>query len=276
MKLKLFISTCPNDTFMFDAIINKRIDTSGFEFETYFTDIEELNSLALKGESDITKISINAFSRVINSYDLLTSGAALGCGVGPLVISKRKLYPDEFPFAKFGIPGINTTANLLFSLAYPNAQNKKVYLFSDIEDAILANEIDAGVIIHESRFTYQNKGLKMIVDLGDYWEKKTHLPIPLGGIAIRKDLTAPIKTKINSLVKRSIEYAFENPKESKDFVKKYARETDDEVIKKHIELYVNKHSLNMGEEGKNSIIELLKRSSDIGLTTVVSTDLFVE
>ncbi len=191
MKLKLSFSTCPNDTFMFDAIVNKRIDLKGFDFDIHMTDIEELNRLAMNGYTDITKISINAFASLSGSYQLLTSGCAIGHGVGPLVVSKRKIYPDEIAKTRIGIPGVNTTANLLFSIAFPNATDKHVFLFSDIEEAILSDAIDAGVIIHENRFTYEQKGLRKIIDLGEFWEQETALPIPLGGIAIKNHSPIP-------------------------------------------------------------------------------------
>jgi len=276
MKLKLSFSTCPNDTFMFDAIANKRIDLKGFEFEIFMTDIEELNMMALNGESDITKISINAFAGLTNTYQLLTSGSAIGHGVGPLVISKRKIYPDEVSSCKIGIPGINTTANLLFSIAFPYTKNKKTYLFSEIEDAILSNEIDAGVIIHENRFTYEKKGLKKILDLGEFWEKETKLPIPLGGIAIKKSLPNQLKKDINSIIRTSIEYAFKHPNDSYQFVKKNAQELDDDIIKKHIDLYVNSFSVDLGEDGKNAIQELYKKSYMLGIVKNEITNFFIE
>jgi len=265
MKLKLCFSTCPNDTFMFDALVNGRIDSKDFTFDIHLADIDELNRMAADGIADITKISYNAFAKVSDRYQLLNSGSALGNGVGPLVISRRLIYPEEVKHAIIAIPGLETTANMLFSIAFPDAKNKKVYLFSDIEEAILSNEVDAGVIIHENRFTYEKKGLKKIIDLGEYWESQTKLPIPLGGIAIRKSLPDSIKVSINALMRQSVEYAFSHPKDSYPYVRKYAQAMEEEVMYKHIQLYVNKFSVDLGVEGRNAIIELFNRSNRLGL-----------
>ncbi len=276
MKLKLCFSTCPNDTFMFDALVNGRVDTKGFKFDIHLADIDELNRLAFDGVADITKISFNAFAKVSNRYQLLSAGSALGNGVGPLVISRRLIFPDEIMHAKIAIPGLDTTANMLFSIVYPEAVNKKVYLFSDIEEAILSNEVDAGVIIHENRFTYEKKGLKKIVDLGEYWEKLTKLPIPLGGIAIKRDLPESIKAQLNLIMRNSVEYAFAHPKESYPYVRKYAQCMEEEVMYKHIELYVNKFTIDIGDEGRNAIMELFTRSHQLKLIPQVNEDIFVK
>ena len=187
-KITLGFSTCPNDTFIFDAMIHHKIDTESLEFEVVLGDVEELNRKAMNNDLDITKISYNAFSKVANDYLILDAGSALGYKNGPLLISKRKIYQDEINDVKIAIPGFNTTANLLFSIAFSGAKNKKEYLFSDIEEAVLSNEVDAGLIIHENRFTYEKKGLKKIIDFGEYWEKETGLPIPLGGIIVKRNL----------------------------------------------------------------------------------------
>jgi 1,4-dihydroxy-6-naphthoate synthase len=275
MKLKLCFSTCPNDTFMFDALVNGRIDSKNFTFDVHLADIDELNRMAFDGAADITKISFNAFAQVSDKYQLLNSGSALGNGVGPLVVSRRLIYPDEVKHAKIAIPGLETTANMLFTIAYPDAKNKQVYLFSDIEDAILSNEVDAGVIIHENRFTYEKKGLKKIIDLGEYWELQTKLPIPLGGIAIRKSLPDSVKVNINALVKKSVEYALLHPKDSYPYVRKYAQAMEEEVMYKHIQLYVNKFSVDLGATGTDAIIELFNRSNRLGLTPEIEDNFFV-
>jgi len=275
MKLKLCFSTCPNDTFMFDALVNGRIDTKGLSFDVHLADIDELNKLAFDGFADITKISFLAFTKISESYQLLNAGSALGRGVGPLVISKRKIYPDEINNLRIAVPGLETTANMLFSIAYPEATNKKVYLFSDIEEAILSNEVDAGVIIHENRFTYEQKNLKKVIDLGEYWESQTKLPIPLGGIVVKRDHPEKIKIQVDELLKQSVEYAFAHPKESYPFVKKHAQTMDEDVMYKHIQLYVNKFSINLGIEGRNAIIELFQRTNKLGVTSSLSNDIFV-
>lgn len=275
MKLKLSFSTCPNDTFMFDALVNGRINTHGFDFEIHLADIDELNKLAFEGVSDITKISFNALSKVTDSYQLLNAGSALGSGVGPLVISKKQINAADIQNARVAIPGLDTTANMLFSIAYPNAKNKKVHLFSDIEEAILSNEVDAGVIIHENRFTYEKKGLKKIADLGEYWETLTKLPIPLGGIAVRKSLSDSVKSAIDSMLRQSVEHAFNNPKDSYPYVRKYAQSMEEEVMYKHIQLYVNKYSINLGETGHKAIMELYNRSYLLNITPKVSDEVFL-
>lgn len=260
MNLSIAFSTCPNDTFIFDALVNNRISAGGFNFTKTLADIQELNTMALSGDVDIVKISFALYPLISQNYQMLSAGAALGRGVGPLVISKRKIYPDEIQHATVAIPGTHTTANLLFSLAYPEVKKKRVFLFSDIEEAILDKEIDVGVIIHENRFTYMKKGLRKISDLGDFWETQTKLPIPLGGIAIKRSLPQTIKLMVNQLVKTSVEFALENPKASFDFVRNNAQAMEVEVMQKHIELYVNEFSVNIGEFGKKAVVELLASS----------------
>ena len=263
MNLSLAISTCPNDTFIFDAIVNKRIDTGNYSFDLSLADIEQLNNFALQGEMHLIKISYAAYPLVSEKYQFLTSGSALGRGVGPLVISKRKIYPDEISSTKIAVPGLHTTANLLFSIAFPKAKDKKVLLFSDIEEAVLSNEVDVGVIIHENRFTYQAKGLKKVVDLGNFWEEKTGLPIPLGGIAVRRNLSNEIKTKLDRLVRNSVEYAFANPTHSYPFVREHAQTMELDVMRNHIDLYVNSFSVNLGNEGINAVQSLYKIADEL-------------
>ncbi len=265
MKLKLAFSTCPNDTFIFDALVNHHISKSSeLLFDIHLADIQELNEIAIKGDADIVKISFALYPLISKNYQLLTSGAALGKGVGPLLISKRKIYPDEIKFTRIAIPGENTTANLLFTLAFPDALQKKAYLFSTIEDVILDNEADAGVIIHENRFTYQKKGLKKIMDLGEFWEKQSGLPIPLGGIAIKRYLPETVKKEINSLINQSVEYAMANPFQSISYVKSHAQTMDNEVMLQHIKLYVNDFTQDLKEVGQNAINELFSEAIKSG------------
>ncbi len=275
MNLSLCFSTCPNDTFMFDALVNKRIDLQGLKFDVALADIEELNKNALRAIPDITKISINAYGAVSENYQLLSSGSALGRGVGPLVVSKRKIYPDEVRYAKIAIPGVQTTANLLFSLAYPDANDKKVYLFSDIEDVVLSNEMDVGVVIHETRFTYQKRGLIKLNDLGVFWETETGLPIPLGGIAIRRDLSQNVKVLVQQLIAQSVNFAFANPDLSTNYVRTYAQEMDVEVMRKHIQLYVNSYSADLGDSGRSAINFLLEKGHSLKFFDQLVTPIFV-
>ena len=251
MKLTLGFSPCPNDTFMFDALVHNKIDTEGLEFEVVLSDVEQLNQWALKSKLDLTKLSFNAFRYCVKDYSLLESGSALGRNCGPLLIKNPKT--ELTKESLIAIPGKYTTANLLLELAFPNFQNKQEVMFSEIEEKVLKNEVEAGLIIHENRFTYQNRGLEKVIDLGEFWEQKTSLPIPLGGIFIRENFTIEIKKKVERVLKRSVEFAFSNPTSSSDYVKYNAQELDEKVIKSHIDLYVNEFSVSLGEEGRNAI-----------------------
>ena len=274
-KISLGFSTCPNDTFIFDAMVHHKVDTENLDFDVVLADVEELNNKALQNELDVTKISYHAYSKIANNYLLLDSGSALGYKNGPLLISKKKIYSDELNEITIAIPGLNTTANLLLSIAFPNVKNKKEYIFSDIEDAILDGEVDAGLIIHENRFTYEKKGLIKIIDLGEYWEKETGLPIPLGGIAINRNLNHNLQLKINRVLKRSIEYAFANPKSAYPFIKQYAQEMDEDVMYKHIELYVNNFTLDLGENGKKAIEILYEKAISLGVLPEMNKQIFL-
>ena len=275
MKLSLGYSTCPNDTFIFDALVHKKVDTEGLDFDVVLADVEELNRNAFSGNIDITKISYHAFAYIADQYKLLNSGSALGYKNGPLLISKKKIYLDEVHDLKVAIPGKYTTANLLFSIVFPNVKEKKEYLFSDIEEAILSNEVDAGVIIHENRFTYEKKGLKKIIDLGEDWEDKTNSPIPLGGIVINRKFEHEIQLKVNRVLQRSVEFARENPGSSYNYVKQYAQELNEQVIAKHINLYVNNFTLNLGETGKKAVKTLYDNAVENGVIQSIPEDIFV-
>lgn len=265
MNIKLAISTCPNDTFIFYALLNGGIHLDNLSFDAVFTDIKDLNQLALRGEPDLVKISYAIYPHVGKDYQLLTAGSALGFGVGPLVVSKKKVYPDEIQHAKIGIPGETTTANFLLSMAYPDANNKKVYLFSEIEEAIMDNEIDVGVLIHEGRFTYAEKGLRKIADLGEFWEKTTEHPIPLGGIAVKRDLDNDLKLRLNGLIAQSINYSKENPHLAMPFIKEYAQEMQEKVMANHINLYVNDYSIDLGTKGRNAVERMFQEASKMDI-----------
>lgn len=260
MKLTLGFSPCPNDTFIFDALVNNKIDTEGFEFETVLADVETLNQWALQGKLDITKLSFPAFFSSLKHYTLLSAGSALGKGVGPLLItdSQQELTTDEINQASVALPGANTTANLLFSFAYPDAQDKKFMVFSDIEEALINKETDLGVIIHENRFTYREKGLHKVKDLGEYWEEKMESPIPLGGIAINQSIKRSAALKVNELIRKSLEFAFTNYPLIPDYVKQNSQEMNEDVMRQHIELYVNDYTKDLGQEGKNAILALFE------------------
>ena len=258
MKLTLGFSPCPNDTFIFDALINKKIDTEGLEFDALLEDVETLNKWSFEKKLDITKLSYPAFFQNLDKYVLLNSGAALGKGVGPLLISKVKSQKLEIETNSIALPGENTTANLLFSFAYPAAKNKKHMIFSAIEESVLNAQTELGVIIHENRFTYQQKGLHKVTDLGEYWEEKMHVPIPLGGIAVKRSIDKEISLKVDRLIRKSIEFAFSNYPLITDYVKQHSQEMSEDVMRKHIELYVNNFSIDLGNDGKQAIETLYK------------------
>lgn len=258
MKITLGFSPCPNDTFIFDALVNNKIDTDGLEFETILEDVETLNQWALEGKLDITKLSFPAFFQSLDEYVLLNAGSALGKGVGPLLISQHSAVGtnSEITNQSIAIPGINTTANLLLSFAFPAATNKMPMIFSVIEDAVLTGKTGLGVIIHENRFTYQQKGLHKVMDLGENWEEKMKMPIPLGGIAISQSIKRATALKVNELIRKSLEYAFSNYPLITNYVKQHSQEMNEEVMRQHIDLYVNNYSIDLGTEGKKAIATL--------------------
>ena len=256
MNLSLGFSPCPNDTFIFDAMVNQKMDTEGFSFDTKLEDVETLNQWALQGKLAITKLSFAAGLRMADKYRLLNSGSALGRGCGPLLIAKKTIPLETIHQYTIAIPGAFTTANLLFSIAFPNAVNKKIMVFSDIEQAVLSGEADAGVIIHENRFTYQQKGLVKLTDLGEYWETQTGQPIPLGGIFIRRDGPETVQQQVDQLIRRSLQQAFAAYPVLSDYVKAHAQEMDEQVMRQHIDLYVNEFSLDLGEEGRIAVERL--------------------
>lgn len=258
MNLTLGYSPCPNDTFIFDALVNKKIDTEGLDFDIIIEDVETLNQWSFENKLDITKLSYPALFQNLDKYVLLNSGAALGKGVGPLLIKNDESIIKNVSELTIAIPGINTTANLILSFAYPDAKKKIPMQFSEIEDAVLSGKTQLGVIIHENRFTYQQRGLKMILDLGTFWEKNMNVPVPLGGIAIKRSISSDKSLLIEGLIRKSIEFAFSNYPLITGYVKKHAQEMSEEVMRKHIELYVNNFSLGLGAEGKNAIKALYK------------------
>ncbi len=272
ISLSLGFSPCPNDTFIFDALVNKRIDTEGIDFEVQLLDVETLNQKALHTELDITKLSFAALAQVQDKYSLLDSGSALGFGVGPLVISKHKDFVLH-KNSRVAIPGKLTTAHFLFRLFYPEIEMLKEMVFSAIESAVLHEEVDAGVIIHENRFTYTQRGLHKVRDLGEAWETLRGLPIPLGGITIKKNFPLALKQKVNRLINKSVEFAFANPQASEEFIKENAQEMEASVRRQHIELYVNQYSLSLGENGLAAVKELFSTAQE---ENIMSKNNFLE
>lgn len=258
MRYSIGFSPCPNDTFIFDAMLHGKVDTEGLEFEVFMEDVEALNRRAFAGELAITKLSYHAFAHLTEQYALLDAGSALGNNCGPLLIAKKPLTEAEVNAARIAIPGKMTTANFLLSMAFPAAKNKTEVLFSDVENAVLDNRADAGLIIHENRFTYQQKGLVKIMDLGEHWEQTTGLPIPLGGIVVHRSLPAEDQAKINRVMRRSVEYAFAHPTEVMPFVRAHAQAMEDAVMQAHIDLYVSQFTVDLGTQGRAAILEMFR------------------
>ena len=277
MKLTLGFSPCPNDCFMFDAIVHRRIDLEGLEFDVRMADVEALNVAAFAGSADVTKLSFHAFAHCAGAYVLLDAGSALGRNCGPLLISRRTIPAGEVAGGalRIAIPGKFTTANLLLGLAFPAAQDKTELLFSEIEPAVASDRFDAGLIIHENRFTYEQRGLKKIIDLGEFWEGETGAPIPLGGIVVRRALPEEVKLAVNRAVRRSVEYAFAHPQVSLPFVRQHAQEMSEEVMYRHIDLYVNDYSIDLGVDGRRAVELLLARGRATGTVPAVAETLFL-
>ncbi len=250
-------SPCPNDTFIFDALVNQKIDTGNLQFEPVLEDVQTLNEWAIEGKLMVTKLSYGVLPLVLETYHLLNSGSALGRGVGPLLIANSDIGITKVEDCLIAIPGENTTAHLLFSMAYPTAKNKIFLRYDEIENFVSEGK-GLGVIIHENRFTYAEKGLIKIIDLGDYWEKKTGFAIPLGGIVVKKTVQPIIQKQIELLIRKSIEFAFTHYTELNDYIRSHAQEMSEEVMRKHIELYVNNYSLDLGEDGRAAVANLME------------------
>jgi 1,4-dihydroxy-6-naphthoate synthase len=278
MTLSLGFSPCPNDCFMFDAIVNQRIDLEGLAFTPHLADVEALNRAAFAGEADITKLSYHAYAYCTADHVLLDAGSALGRNCGPLLISKRAIAQDEVAAGgvRIAIPGTYTTANFLLGLAFPKAQDKTAIVFSEIERALQDERFDAGLIIHENRFTYAAKGLKKIIDLGEYWEETTGAPIPLGGIVIRRSLPDEMKQRVNRVLRRSVEYAFAHRTASLEYVRAHAQEMSDEIMYRHIDLYVNEYSVDLGPEGRRAVRLLFDKAAATGVIPRTDATLFLE
>lgn len=278
MTLTLAFSPCPNDCFMFDALVHRRIDLEGVTFDVRLADVEALNTAAFAGDVDVTKLSYHAYAYCARDYVLLDAGSALGRNCGPLLIASRPISQEEVRAGnlRIAIPGRYTTANFLFGLAFPHAINKIEMLFSDIEGAVLDGRVDAGLIIHENRFTYAARGLKKIIDLGEFWEQQTGAPIPLGGIVVRRSLPGEVKQAVNRLVRRSVEYAFAHRAASLPYVREHAQAMSDEVMYQHIDLYVNDYSIDLGPEGRRAVELLFERARAAGVAPPIEQPLFLD
>jgi 5,8-dihydroxy-2-naphthoate synthase len=277
MKLTLAFSPCPNDCFMFDAMVHGRIDVEGLEFDVRLADIEALNTSAFAGAVDVTKLSFHAYAYCADRYVLLDAGSALGRNCGPLLISKRPIARADVAAGdlRIAIPGNYTTARFLLGLAFPAARNTTEVLFSEIEGRVLDGTFDAGLIIHENRFTYDAKGLKKIIDLGEYWEAETGAAIPLGGIVVDRRLPVDVQQRVNRVMRRSVEYAFAHRGASLPFVRAHAQEMSEAVMYQHIDLYVNEYSVDLGEEGRRAVETLFARARTAGVIPPVSDEIFL-
>ncbi len=276
MKITLAYSPCPNDCFIFDALIHNRIDTEGVEFVPVLADVETLNQSAFLEQYDITKLSYHAYAWCCENYVLLDSGSALGRNCGPLLISKREISQEEIANGnlKIAIPGKYTTANFLLGIAFPQVKLKEEIVFSEIEGAVTSGKVDAGLIIHESRFTYADRGLRKIIDLGEFWEEKTEHPIPLGGIAMRRNFSSTQISQVERLLRNSVAFAFAHPEKSMPYVKEHAAEMDEIVMKKHIGLYVNSYSISLGEVGRTAIREMFSLGHEAALIPICKQPIF--
>jgi 1,4-dihydroxy-6-naphthoate synthase len=277
MTLSLGFSPCPNDCFMFEAIVHQRINLEGLEFAVRLADVEALNTAAFAGDADVTKLSYHAYAYCTGRYVLLDAGSALGRSCGPLLISTRDLAKEDVAAGglRIAIPGKYTTANFLLGLAFPEAQDKTELVFSAIEQAVLDERFDAGLIIHENRFTYEAKGLRKIIDLGEFWESQTGAPIPLGGIVIRRSLPDEVKRRVNRVLRRSVEYAFAHRTASLGYVRAHAQEMSEDVMYRHIDLYVNEYSIDLGVDGRRAVELLFDKAAATGIIPPATNTLFL-
>jgi 1,4-dihydroxy-6-naphthoate synthase len=259
----LGFSPCPNDTFIFAALVNGWIDTYDLDFKVYIADVEDLNRKALNAQLDFSKLSFGVLPYVLDSYSILQSGAAIGNACGPLIISKHPTTLEQLNQMKLGIPGKMTTAYVFYRIFAPHPKEVKEMLFSDIETALINEEIDAGLIIHENRFTYQQKGLKKIADVGSLWEDKFHLPVPLGCIAGKSTLKSEERLLVDFLIKESIEYANQNTRQVMEYVRQFAQEMNPRVMQQHIDLYVNENSLQRSSQAQKAIEVFLDEAKKI-------------
>lgn len=275
MLLSFSFSPCPNDTFMFEPMVSKKVISENLKFEFHLHDVEKLNQYAFLEKYHVTKLSYNAFTKLSDRYQLLNSGSALGNNCGPILVSKKNFELEDIQNLKIAIPGKNTTAFLLLQFAFPFLNHVSEMVFSEIEESVLTGDCDAGLLIHENRFTYEKKGLVKLIDLGSFWEEKTGYPIPLGGIAVKRSLPENVKMDIDKLLFKSISYAFSHPKSGLDYIRKHAQEMDDDVMFSHIKLYVNQYSKDLGNKGKSAVWQMFEFATNRKLDKEAKNVLFV-
>jgi 1,4-dihydroxy-6-naphthoate synthase len=275
MRLTLGYSPCPNDTFIFGALANGLLDTKGIDFDIVLDDVEALNKMAFAHKLDVTKLSYHAFAHLTTDYKLLHAGSALGNNCGPLLVARQPLSDAQIEHARIAIPGKMTTANFLLGLAFPKAVHKSEVLFSDIEDAVCSGQFDAGLIIHENRFTYEQKGLVKLMDLGEFWERTTALPIPLGGIVVKKELDHEVQQTVNQLIRESVEFAYAHTDQVMPYIRAHAQAMEDAVMQAHIDLYVNEYSVDLGPKGRHAVRSMFEMAREKGLIGAMNGDFFV-
>ncbi len=273
-KLSLGYSTCPNDTFLFHALAHRQIDLHGLDFDIRLADVETLNQDAKSGIPDVTKLSYAALGHLRDSYGLLRSGSALGRGCGPLVVARPGYELSRLKYTKIAVPGLWTTACMLLGLYLETPPEAVPMTFDRIMPAVQRGDLDAGVIIHEGRFTFQNYGLEKQIDLGEWWEKKTGLPIPLGGIAIRRNLGPDTAQAVEKAIRDSVAHAFACPDDSSAYIREHAQEMDADVIRQHIGLYVNDFTRNLGIQGEQAVHRLFDMAENYGILPKSDAPLF--
>lgn len=274
--ITLGYSPCPNDTFIFYALVHGRVETGGLTFREVLDDVETLNQMARQTRLDVTKVSFHAFAHLRDAYCLLRSGGALGRGCGPLVVARDAYDMKDLRGRTIAIPGELTTAFLLLQVFDPALKEQvRIMPFHRIIDAVKRGETDAGLIIHESRFTYQREGLRQVVDLGAWWEQETRLPIPLGCIIAQRSLGSILVQQADTLIRKSVAYGFSNRQETKEYIRSHSQEIEDSVIERHIQLYVNDYSLDIGDDGVHAVQELFRRAAALGIVPPSSQPLFL-
>jgi 1,4-dihydroxy-6-naphthoate synthase len=273
MTLSLGYSPCPNDCFIFYGLAHGKV-ADDIAWQISLEDVEALNQLAKQNILDVSKISYHAYAHLMGNYVMLPAGGALGKGVGPLIVTKERL--ESLSSKRVAIPGGLTTANLLLKLSQPDDINIVILRYDQIMPAVAKGEVDAGLIIHESRFTYPNYGLQKFLDVGEWWESTAGHLLPLGGIIAKRNLGEKTLQRINTAIKESLEYAYAHPEETKPYIAQHAQEMSEEVRQKHIDLYVNEYSLDVGEAGKAAVLELFKRAEERGFIPKVSRKIFFE
>ncbi len=263
--LTIAYSPCPNDTFMFHDLALGRLRLPGHDLQVHLHDVETLNRLALDATYDVTKVSMATWLKVRQEYELLSAGAAVAWGAGPVLVAKRDLSRADLPRCRVAVPGELTTAHVLLRLWAPEMTNRVFVPYDQVLPLVVSGQADCGVLIHEGRFVYQQHGLRLLVDLGQWWEQETHLPIPLGGIVARRRLGEPTVRQFEALLRQAIENSLAHPEATRAYVRRHAQELDAETLDKHVKLFVNEFSLDLGDTGRAAVARLEELAAQAGL-----------